>query len=88
MAMGKPIVAFDLKETRFTAQKAAQYVTPGDIKGFGRAILDLLGDQDRRIAMGALGRNRVLQSLGWEHQEQKLLHAYSIAIGDNNASSV
>lgn len=82
MAMGKPIVAFDLKETRFTAQGAALYVTPGDIEGFGRAILDLLDDPARRLEMGMIGRNRIRQSLSWEHQKEALLNAYAILYGD------
>jgi glycosyltransferase involved in cell wall biosynthesis len=79
MAMGKPVVAFDLAETRITAAEAAVYVEPGDLPGFGRAILTLLDDPERRKRMGEIGRQRVLSKFGWEHQEPNLLRAYEIA---------
>jgi len=79
MAMGKPVVAFDLAETRITAEEAAVYVEPGDTCGFGRAILTLLDDPERCAHMGEMGRQRVLSQLGWEHQERNLLHAYELA---------
>jgi len=79
MAMGKPVVAFDLAETRITAEGAAVYVEPGDVRGFGRAVLMLLDDPERRKRMGEIGRQRVLGQLGWEHQEQSLLQAYELA---------
>jgi glycosyltransferase involved in cell wall biosynthesis len=79
MAMGKPIVAFDLSETRYTAQDAACYVSPGDIRGFGQAIVDLLDDPEHRRKIGIKGRQRILSELGWEHQSQYLFQAYAIA---------
>jgi glycosyltransferase involved in cell wall biosynthesis len=82
MAMGKPIVAFDLAETRITAEEAAVYVEPGDTRGFGRAILALLDDPERRNRMGQIGRQRVLSRFGWEHQAPNLLRAYEMAWTD------
>lgn len=79
MAIGKPVVAFDLAESRFTAGEAALYVAPGDIQGFGRAILALLDDPERCRRMGEIGRQRVLSHFGWEHQEPNLLRAYEMA---------
>ncbi|MGB7297134.1 MAG: glycosyltransferase family 4 protein [Candidatus Aminicenantales bacterium] len=79
MAMGKPIVAFDLAETRITAADAAEYVEPADIRGFGRTILNLLDDPERRKYMGSIGRQSVLSQIGWEHQERSLLRAYEMA---------
>ena len=79
MAMGKPVVAFDLAETRITAEEAAVYVESGDTRAFGRAILTLLDDPERRVRMGEIGRQRVLSQFGWEHQEPSLLRAYEMA---------
>ena len=45
MAQGKPIVAFDLPEHRFTAQAAAMYVRPTDELEFARAMAQLVDDQ-------------------------------------------
>ncbi len=76
MAMGKPVLASDLKESRFTAQDAAVYVDPGDTSAFGDALTALIDDPARRQWMGELGRQRILNELGWEYQKEKLHQAY------------
>ena len=81
MAMGRPIVASDLPESRHTAQCAAWYAEPGNYKEFGQMIVTLLGDSKRRQEMGESGRRRVLSELGWEHQERLLFRAYESAMG-------
>ncbi len=80
MAMGKPVVAYDLQETRYTAQEAAVYVVPGNIQEFGQAIVTLLADPERRRGMGEFGRQRFLNYLSWDHQKQNLFQAYAIAL--------
>ncbi len=80
MAMGKPIVAYDLNETRWTARDAAVYITPGDVHGFGRAITHLVDDPVQRTTMGNFGRKRFLESLSWEHQKGNLLAVYNAGI--------
>jgi glycosyltransferase involved in cell wall biosynthesis len=82
MAMEKPIVAYKLPETQYTAQDAAIYIEPGDTQAFGQAILNLLDDPHRRQNMGEFGRKRVLESLSWESQKDELLRAYEIAIDE------
>lgn len=79
MAIGKPVVAFDLDETRWTARDAAYYVKPGDIRAFGQAITELADDPEKRRVMGEYGRERFLDILSWEHQENNLLLAYDMA---------
>ena len=79
MAMSKPIVAYELKESLYTAQKAAIFVKPGENEQYAQAILDLMEDEEKRRRMGEYGRHRVIEFLGWEHQEQNLLRAYSTA---------
>jgi glycosyltransferase involved in cell wall biosynthesis len=81
MAVGKPVVAFDLRETRATAGEAAVYAaTPGP-NAYAREIDALLDDPDRRQRMGELGRRRVVEMLSWSHSEQHLLAAYERATG-------
>jgi len=80
MAMSRPIVSYDLAESRFGAGHAAAFVPPGDHAGFARLVSELLDDPDRRAAMGAAGRERVEGVLAWEHQERSLLAAYSRAL--------
>jgi glycosyltransferase involved in cell wall biosynthesis len=76
MALGKPVVSFDLKETRISAAEAAVYVTPNDEAAFAGAIMQLMDDPSRRAAMGAHGRSRVASDLSWHVTSQNLLRAY------------
>ncbi len=76
MAAGKPIVAFDLPEHRYTAQEAALYAQPNDERDFARKIAFLMDHPNQGEAMGRIGRERVANQLAWSHQEQALLDAY------------
>jgi glycosyltransferase involved in cell wall biosynthesis len=76
MSLSKPIVGFDLKETRYSAQDAAVYVTPNDEKEFARAIVTLMDDPRKRETMGAFGRKRIADELAWHHVSKNLLLAY------------
>ncbi len=76
MALGKPIVAFDLPEHRFTAQAAAIYITPNDERAFARALVQLMDDPLRREAMGAAGRRRIETELARHFSVRNLLEAY------------
>ena len=76
MAYGKPIVAFDLKETRFSAGDAAIYVRPNEEAEFAKTIAQLMGQPELRGKMGAYGRRRVDEELQWNKVGQNLLGAY------------
>lgn len=76
MAMGKPGVAFDLAETRFSAQDAVLYATPNCVEDFADKIETLLDDEELRVRMGVLGRKRVEETLNWDHDKINLLLAY------------
>jgi glycosyltransferase involved in cell wall biosynthesis len=76
MALSKPIVAFDLAETRYSAQEAGLYATPNLIEDFADKVEQLLEDRERRIQMGALGRRRVETELQWDVSKRYLLLAY------------
>jgi glycosyltransferase involved in cell wall biosynthesis len=76
MALGKPIVAFDLPEHRFTAERAAAYAKPNDDRDFARVIAELSHDPERRAEMGRYGRRRVEETLAWQHSVPRLLEAY------------
>jgi glycosyltransferase involved in cell wall biosynthesis len=76
MALGKPIVQFDLAEGRFSAQDASLYALRNDPADFAAKILELIDDPGKREAMGAFGRRRVLEELEWRYEAPKLLAAY------------
>jgi glycosyltransferase involved in cell wall biosynthesis len=76
MALGKPIVQFDLTEGRFSAQEASLYARRNDPGDLAAKILTLLDDPQRRAAMGAYGRRRVENELEWRYEIPKLRAAY------------
>lgn len=77
MAVGKPIVAFDLTEHRMSSTNAALYAKPNNERDFADQIGRLMDDPALGAKLGALGRARVEQTLAWPHQAQKLINAYS-----------
>ena len=76
MALGKPIVQFDLTEGRFSAQDASLYARKNDPADLAEKILHLLGNEELRNTMGAFGRARVENDLEWRYEAPKLLAAY------------
>jgi len=77
MALGKPVVQFDLTEGRFSAQEASLYAAKNDPVDMARKIVELLDDPERRARMGQFGRNRVVNELEWQYEAPKLLSAYA-----------
>ncbi len=78
MALGKPIVAFDLPEHHVTAGDAALYARPNEELDFARQIMTLMDDCQHRAKMGQIGMKRVENELAWSYQAQKLLDAYAL----------
>ena len=76
MAFELPVVAFDLRETRVSAQDAAVYATPNDVHEYAKALVGLLDDEAARAQLGKLGRARVEDELAWSHQERAYLAVY------------
>lgn len=80
MALGKPIVQFDLREGKFSAQEASLYSNSEDgVSGFADKILWLLDRPEERKRMGEFGRRRVQKELAWEYSVGNLLAAYEKA---------
>ena len=76
MALGKPIVQFDLAEGRYSAQQASLYAKSNDAVDLAAKIVELLDAPARRAQMGEFGRKRVAEELEWRYEEPKLLAAY------------
>jgi len=81
MALGKPLVSFDLKETRVSAAEAALYVPPNDEHLYADAIVRLMDDPLARARMGAIGRERVESTLSWQQTSKNLIRAYAKLFG-------
>jgi len=77
MALGKPIVQFDLTEGRFSAREASLYARKNDPQDLAAKIVELVDDPVRRETMGAYGRRRVENELEWRYEVPKLLAAYA-----------
>lgn len=81
MALGKPIVQFDLTEGRFSAGKASLYAKKNDEVDMAEKITTLLDNPELRKEMGQFGRNRVINELEWSYEAPKLLAAYDTLFG-------
>jgi glycosyltransferase involved in cell wall biosynthesis len=81
MAFGLPVLAFDLRETRASAEEAGDYATPNDVEEMSRMLVDLIDDEPRRRSMGSAGRRRIEQKLAWSHQEPHYLSVYDRLVG-------
>jgi len=79
MALGIPIVQFDVTEGRFSAMDASLYANPNDSVDMARKITTLLDDPKMRSEMAAYGQNRVETELSWNHQIAPLIAAYQQA---------
>jgi glycosyltransferase involved in cell wall biosynthesis len=77
MALGKPMVQFDLAEGRYSARRASLYARKNDAIDLAAKIVELLDDPLRRAEMGEYGRRRVENELAWSHEAPKLLAAYT-----------
>lgn len=77
MALGKPMVQFDLAEGRFSAREASLYARRNNAFDLAGKILELLDNPRKRLAMGEFGRRRVLEELEWRYEAPKLLAAYA-----------
>lgn len=83
MALKKPIVQYDLKEGRVSAQKASLYAENTSPKNFAEKILWLFDNPDVRIEMGEYGYNRVINELSWDFESKKLIAFYQIILNEH-----
>jgi glycosyltransferase involved in cell wall biosynthesis len=81
MALGKPIVQYDLTEGRVSAQDASVYAVRNDPIDLARKLVALLDDEPLRRRMGDIGLQRVQTALAWEHEAPHLLAAYEKLFG-------
>jgi glycosyltransferase involved in cell wall biosynthesis len=84
MALGKPVVQFDLTEGRRSAGEASLYARRNDEQDLASKLLELLDDEARRLRMGEFGRRRVENELQWSYEAPKLLAAYEALLSDRS----
>jgi glycosyltransferase involved in cell wall biosynthesis len=76
MALGKPIVQFDLLEGRVSAQEASLYARRNDPVDLAVKLVEVLDHPDMARRMGEYGRRRIVANLEWKYEVPKLLAAY------------
>lgn len=76
MACARPIVAYDLREHRYSAGDGALYVEPNHEGKLAQGIATLLDDPARRARMGEYNRRRFLERMAWEYSSGELIRAY------------
>jgi glycosyltransferase involved in cell wall biosynthesis len=77
MALKKPIVQYDLKEGRVSAQNASLYAKNTSPKDFADKMIWLLDNPEARNQMGEFGYKRVINHLSWEFESKKLIGFYN-----------
>ena len=82
MALGKPLVQFDLTEGRVSAGEASWYARPNDVADLAQKMVSLLNDPQERARMGVIGRERIEHVLSWQHEAPRLLAAYEHLNGE------
>jgi glycosyltransferase involved in cell wall biosynthesis len=81
MALGRPIVQFDLTEGRVSAGLASAYARQNDPIELAEKTLELLENPTLRRQMGEYGRRRVEEKLAWRYSVPILLDAYETLFG-------
>ncbi len=85
MALGKPVVAYDLTETRVSAGEAGIYAAVNDQLDMARQIAYLIEHPEQRERMGQIGQQRIAQALSWDYSARRLLRFYE-TLGDPTAT--
>jgi glycosyltransferase involved in cell wall biosynthesis len=81
MFFSLPIVAFDLLETRRSAEGSIWYARRGDEAHFSELIVELLRHETRRRALGRAGRIRLNTALSWGVSSRNLVALMDGLIG-------
>lgn len=84
MALGKPIVQFNLTEGKYSAKEASLYAEPNNSIDMAKKIIELLEDKEKRLYMSQYGRNRVINELSWNHTSRALLDGYDNLFKEKN----
>jgi glycosyltransferase involved in cell wall biosynthesis len=84
LAIGRPVVAFALSETRSIVGDAGSIVAPPTVDGLATDLADLADDPARLAAMTAAAARRIDQlDLRWERSAERLVTAYDELLAGN-----
>ncbi|MFP4488749.1 MAG: glycosyltransferase family 4 protein [Bacteroidales bacterium] len=88
MALKKPVVQYDLKEGRFSAQEASLYAEWHDTVDFAEKIIHLADRPQMRKSMGEYGYNRIINELSWDYESTRLTDFYDRVLFTKNGRQV
>jgi glycosyltransferase involved in cell wall biosynthesis len=79
MASGKPVIAADVGGIPeiVTDGVTGVLIPPNDAPELGRSIVELLNDRDRRVLMGARGRERAVSAFDGHVQNERIERLFS-----------
>jgi len=82
MASGVPVVGFHTTAVPEVVMdgKTGLLVRPGDVAGLAAALTELLGDDERRLAMGKAGRVHVEENFRWDLAAERTEAVYRQAL--------
>jgi glycosyltransferase involved in cell wall biosynthesis len=83
MALGVPVVAFDLPAVAEQTGDDAALVPAGDVEAMAGAVVGLLRDEGRRTELGARGRRRAVETFSIER-----FRAGVVALVDESGAAV
>jgi len=81
MALGLPVVAFDLPVMHEYLGEYGVYAPLGDAHAFAAQIQTLLDDPARARALGQALRQRAQQLYSWERAGQEIERVYAMVVG-------
>ena len=77
MALKKPIVQYDLKEGRFSADHASLYASNTNTTDFADKIIWLLDHPEDRTRRGEYGYYKIVNELSWDYESRKLVDFFN-----------
>ena len=77
MALKKPIVQYDLKEGRFSAEYASLYACNTNTTDFADKIIWLLDHPEDRTRRGEYGYYKIVNELSWDYESRKLVDLFN-----------
>lgn len=80
MFFGKPIIQFDLPESKFVSGDSSLYAEKNNNSEFSDLIINLINNPEKRKLMGSIGKKRLFEKFTWEKSEEQLLKAYKYVL--------
>jgi glycosyltransferase involved in cell wall biosynthesis len=77
MALKKPIVQYDLKEGRFSAEHASLYACNTNTADFADKVIWLLDHPEDRTRRGEYGYCKIVNELSWDYESRKLVDFFN-----------